>query len=93
MPERGQDGMYVHGIWNTVPMLTLTLRRLRGSQQVVVKRMPSMPRAAAARRMAPVLVLLTTLSTSTMRCFPRHICSTLGNTGRCIAQSTPRVSS
>ena len=41
------------GTWKTVPMLTRTHRRYRGSVQAGVRRTPSIPRAAADRKMAP----------------------------------------
>ena len=50
-----------------------------------------MPRAAALRKIAPMLVVSTTESMTAMRRALVHTCSTDGNCGRRMAQSTPRV--
>lgn len=53
---------YVHGIWNTVPMLTRLALRYSGSAQADVKRTASIPSAAAERKIAPTFVGFTTFS-------------------------------
>ena len=80
------------GNLNTVPIDTLTALRLKGSQLSVVSSAPSMPRAAAERKMAPMFVVSHTASrTTTRRDFPHSSCH-VGCCGRRMAQSTPRVS-
>ena len=88
----GASPMYVHGTWNTVPMLTRTARRQNGSQQVGVARMASTPSAAAERKSAPTFVESATPSSTATRRAPAQTASTSGSCGRRIAQSTPRVS-
>ena len=48
--------MRAQGTWNTVPMETRDARRNSGSWQAGVSSTASMPRAAALRKMAPMLV-------------------------------------
>ena len=50
-----------------------------------------MPRAAADRKMAPMLVESTTPSSTAMRRAPAQTSSTAGRAGRRMAHSTPRV--
>ena len=50
---RGHSGRRVHGTWNTVPMLTRTLRRYSGSAQRGEMSTASAPSAAALRKAAP----------------------------------------
>ena len=50
-----------------------------------------MPRAAADRKMAPMLGESTTPSSTAMRRAPTQTSSTAGRAGRCMAHSTPRV--
>lgn len=52
--------IHVHGTRKTVPIETRTARRFRGSQELRVNSTASMPRAAAERKMAPILVVSTT---------------------------------
>ena len=94
MEASGQEflGRMVHGIWNTVPMLTREARRYNGSAQPWVRSTASMPRAAAERIMAPTLVGFTTSSRIEMRFACLHTSSTEGRTLRFMAQSMPRVS-
>ena len=75
----------------TVPIETRTARRFRGSQELRVNSTASMPRAAAERKMAPILVVSTTPSITTIRRAPRQTSSILFGTGRRMAQRTPRV--
>ena len=81
----------VQGIWNRVPMLTRTARRLRGSQQVGVTSTASICRAAAERKIAPTLVGFITFSSTAIRRAPAQTSSSFGRGGRCIAHSIPRV--
>ena len=82
---------HVQGTLNTVPILTLTARRLRGSQLSGVNNTPSTPKAAADRNIAPMLVVSQTPSITASRRASRQISSTEGKTGRSKAQRTPRV--
>ena len=82
----------VHGIWNTVPMLTRIARRYSGLLHPGVSSTASIPRAAAERKIAPILVGFTTFSrTAILRAF-LHTSTISGNAGRRIAQSIPLVS-
>ena len=83
---------YVHGIWNTVPMLTRLALRYNGSAQAGVKRTASIPSAAAERKIAPTFVGFTTFSKIATRLAFLQSCSTEGSVGRYMAQSMPRVS-
>ena len=82
---------YVHGTWNTVPMLTRTARRYSGSLPSAVSRTASMPSAAAERKIAPMFVGFITFSSTAMRRAPRHTSSTEHSLGRSMAHSIPRV--
>lgn len=82
----------VQGTRNTLPMDTLTARRLKGSHELCVRSTASIPSAAALRNMAPMFVVSTTPSITTMRLAFAHTSSMLGSTGRCMAHRTPRVS-
>ena len=97
MPCSGQSAavepIWVQGTWNTVPMLTRTARRHSGSQQEGVTSTASMFNAAALRKMAPMLVESTMPSSTATRRALRQTSATVGSRGRCIAHSTPRVSS
>ena len=66
----GQASSRAHGTWNTVPMLTRTLRRYSGSPQRGETRTASMPRAAAERKIAPTLVWSTMSSSTATRRAP-----------------------
>ena len=88
----GEEPIWVQGTWNTVPMLTRTARRHRGSQQEGVTSTASMCSAAAERKMAPMLVESTMFSSTATRRASRHRASTGGRAGRQKAASTPRVS-
>ena len=83
---------HVHGTRNTEPMDTRTARRLSGSHELRVSSTASMAKAAAERKMAPMLVVSTTPSMTTMRRASLQISLTAGSAGRRMAQSTPRVS-
>ena len=87
-----EPSIQVHDTRNIAPIDTLTARRLSGSQEFRVSKTASMPRAAAERKIAPMLVVSTTPSITTIRLASRHTSSTLLNSGRRMAQSTPRVS-
>ena len=80
-----------HGTKKTAPIDTLTTRRFNGSQELRVSNTASIPRAAAERKIAPMLVASTTLSMTTMRRASRHTSSMLRGSGRRMAQRTPRV--
>ena len=82
----------VHGTRNTVPIDDSHSPAVQGSQDVGVTSTASIPRAAAERKMAPILVVSTTPSITATRLALQHTSSTLGGAGRRIAQSTPRVS-
>ena len=88
----GEPSNQAHGIRKTDPIETLTARRFNGSQELRVSNMASIPRAAAERKIAPMLVVSTTPSMTAIRRAPLHISSTLFDVGRCMAQRTPRVS-
>ena len=88
----GEPSSQAHGIRKTDPIETLTARRFNGSQELRVSNMASIPRAAAERKIAPMLVVSTTPSMTAIRRAPLHISSTLFGVGRCMAQRTPRVS-
>ena len=95
MPPSGHgasSGKYVHGIWNTVPMLTRTARRYRGSLPALLSSTASMFSAAALRKMAPMLVGFITFSSTATRRAPAQTSSTEGSRGRRMAHSIPRVS-
>ena len=81
----------VQGTKKTVPIDTRIDRRFRGSHELVVSKTASMPKAAADRKIAPMLVVSTTPSIKAMRLAVRQIVSTVGNSGLRMAQSTPRV--
>ena len=57
----------VQGIWNTVPMLTRTERRYRGSLHPGVRSTASILSAAAERKIAPMLVGFIMLSRTAIR--------------------------
>ena len=82
---------HVQGTKNTDPIDTRTARRLSGSQELRVSRTASMPNAAAERNIAPMLVVSTTLSMTTMRRALQQTSSSARGCGRRMAQSTPRV--
>lgn len=63
---------HVHGTRNTDPMDTRTARRLKGSQLLGVSNTPSIPNAAAERKIAPIFVVSTTPSMTTTRRAFRH---------------------
>ena len=81
----------VHGTKKTAPIDTLTTRRFNGSQELRVSNTASIPRAAAERKIAPMLTASTTLSITTIRRASRHTSSILRGAGRRMAQRTPRV--
>ena len=54
----GELSNQVHGIRKTEPIETLTARRFNGSQELRVNNIASIPKAAAERKMAPILVAL-----------------------------------
>ena len=81
----------VHGIWNTVPMLTLTDLLYKGSLQPEVSKTASIFSAAAERNIAPTLVGFTTFSRTAIRLAFAQICSIDGSCLRRMAQSRPRV--
>ena len=83
--------IHVQGIKKTDPIDTLTARRFSGSQELRVNNTASIPSAAAERKIAPILVLSTTPSITTMRRAFRQTSSTLRSTGRRMAHNTPRV--
>ena len=85
------SGRYVHGTWNTVPMLTRTARRYSGSLPALVSSTASMPSAAAERKIAPMFVGFITFSSTATRVMPRSSSSAGRRRGRRIAQSMPRV--
>ena len=60
----------VHGIWNTVPILTRIALRYKGSLQPEVRSTASIFRAAAERNIAPMFVGLTTFSRMAIRLAP-----------------------
>ena len=84
--------IHVQGTRKTDPMETLTALRLSGSQDVGVSNTASIPSAAAERKMAPIFVVSTTPSTTTILWAWRHTSSTGSADFRRMAQSTPRVS-
>ena len=84
--------IHVQGTRKMLPIETRTARRFSGSHDVGVSSTASMPKAAAERKMAPMFVVSTTLSMTTMRRAPWQTDSTLRGWGRRMAQSTPRVS-
>ena len=86
-----EPSIQVHGTRKTVPIDTLTARRFNGSQELCVSNTASIPKAAAERKMAPILVVSTTPSITTMRRASRHTSSMLRIAGRRMAQRTPRV--
>ena len=88
----GEPSNQVHGIRKTEPIETLTARRFNGSQELRVNNIASIPKAAAERKMAPILVASTTPSMTTIRRAFRHTSSALGSARRRMAQRTPRVS-
>ena len=81
----------VHGTRNTDPIDTLTERRFNGSHDESVSSTPSIPKAAAERKMAPTFVESTTPSITTTLLASRQMLSTLRSPGRRMAHSTPRV--
>ena len=62
-----EPSIQVHGTKKTLPIDTLTARRFNGSQELRVSNTASIPRAAAERKIAPILVASTTLSITTIR--------------------------
>lgn len=88
------DGLssQVHGTRNTLPIDTLTARLLSGSHDVGVRSTPSIPRAAAERNIAPIFVVSTTPSITTIRRASPHISPTGTGLLRRMAHNTPRVS-
>ena len=56
---------HVHGTRNTDPIDTRTARRFSGSHELLVSSTASMPKAAAERKMAPMLVVSVTPSITT----------------------------
>ena len=86
-----EPSIQVHGIRKTVPIDTLTARRFSGSQELRVSSTASIPKAAAERKIAPMLVVSTTPSITTMRRAPRQTSAILRTAGRRMAQRTPRV--
>ena len=84
--------MTAQGTSSTVPMLTRTERRSRGSQQEGVTSTASIPSAAAERNAAPILVLSTIFSRTATRWAFRQISSAERGFGRRTAHSTPRFS-
>ena len=91
-PEDALLSKYVHGIWNTVPMLTRLALRYNGSAQACVKSTASIPSAAAERKIAPTFVGFTTFSKTAIRFAPLQTLCTEGSGCRYIAQSIPLVS-
>ena len=75
-----------------MPILTLTARRYRPSQQAGVSSTASMPSAAAERKMAPRLVGFIMFSNTAIRRAPEQMAPASGSFGLRMAQSTPRVS-
>ena len=73
-------------------MLTRTARRVSGSQHVGLSSTASMPSAAAERKIAPMFVASTTLSSTAIRFAPAMTSVGLFGAGRRIAHRTPRVS-
>ena len=73
-------------------MLTRALRRYSGSTDPRVNSTPSIPRAAALRKMAPALVGFITFSSTATRLAPESTCSAVGRGFLRMAQSIPRVS-
>ena len=86
-----EPSIQVHGTRKTVPIDTLTARRFNGSQELRVSSTASIPRAAAERKIAPMLVVSTTPSITTMRRASRQTSAILRTAGRRMAQRTPRV--
>ena len=83
---------HVQGTKKTLPIDTLTARRLSGSHDVGVSKTASTPMAAAERKMAPMLVVSVTPSMTATRLAPWHTSSTVGAGRRRMAHKTPRVS-
>ena len=90
--SEGSAPSHAQGTWKTVPMLTRTARRQRGSQQEGVVNTASTPSAAADRKIAPRLVESTIPSSTAIRRAPAQSCSAWGRRGRRMAHRTPRVS-
>ena len=84
--------LQVQGTRNTVPIETLTARRLSGSQESSLSTTASTPKAAAERKMAPMLVVSVTPWITHTFLALRHVSSSAGLGLRRMAQSTPRVS-
>ena len=82
---------HVHGTRKTDPMDTLIARRLSGSHELRVNSTASIPSAAALRNMAPIFVVSTTPSMTTIRRASRQTSFSSGSFGRRIAHNTPRV--
>ena len=85
------SGRYVQGTRNTLPMLTRAARRYSGSLPAAVSSTASTFRAAAERKMAPMLVGFMMFSSTAMRRAPAQTSSTEGSRGRRMAHSIPRV--
>ena len=79
------------GTRNTLPIDTRTARRLSGSQAVRDSTTASMPKAAAERKIAPMLVASVTPSITHTRAASRTTSATDVSGRRRMAQSTPRV--
>ena len=95
MPFRGHTSLpsrYAHGIWNTVPMLTLIDRRYNGSLQSGVSSTASIFSAAADRKTAPTLVGFTTFSSTAILRASIQTSSAVLCAGLRMAHSIPRVS-
>ena len=86
----GQFSSRAHGTWNTVPMLTRTLRRYSGSPQRGETRTASTPSAAAERKIAPTLVWSTMSSSTATRRAPARSSGSGTGSGRCMAAIAPR---
>ena len=85
------SGRYVQGTRNTLPMLTRAARRYRGSLPAAVSSTASTFRAAADRKMAPMLVGFMMFSSTAMRRALAQTSATEGSRGRRMAHSIPRV--
>ena len=83
---------HVHGIRKIEPIETRTARRLKGSHELLVNSIPSIPSAAAERKIAPIFVVSTTPSIMAMREAVLQMLSTEGRVERFIAHKTPRLS-
>ncbi len=86
----GQVSSRAYGTENTAPMETLTLRRYSGSAQSGDNSTASMPRAAAERKIAPMLVWSFTDSMTTTRRAERSSSPAVGSGLRCMEARAPR---